>query len=575
MKKKQYKTQNIFQLVMLLAAVALINLIANFVSHRFDLTEEKRFTLAPTTKSFLTELEDVIYIKVYLEGENLPSGFQRLQKATGELMEEFRVHAGSNIEYEFINPSENPDRGTRREVYEQLANDGHMFFNVQVEDKDGGTTTVPVFPSAMISYRAHGQQLERPVNFFQASSTNQINDGTINRAVENLEYEFISAMRFVSREMVPRVAFIQGHGELNDVESMSLFNALSIFYRVERVKIDMQLNALDEYDAIVVADPDSTFRERDKFIIDQFLMRGGRALWCVDAVKVNINDLVDTTEVLSRVNAINLGDMLFHYGTRINTSLIQDLQCAMMPAFPDEADGAATEPVMVPFFYFPLISPNQNHPITRNLNLVKMDFVSPIDTVGENPNVKKTVLLSSSNHSKILRQPVRVGLDIFAEKPDVTRFPMEHLPVAVLVEGKFESFYKDRLSEQWTNNEFYEVLDESREPSKMIVISDGDVARNFVSFKNGQPLANKLGWDRYMGMMFGNKDVLLNCMNYLLDDEGVMGVRSREVKLRLMQYEEITDNRVKWQLVNVLVPVLLTIIFGILYTFIRRRKFSK
>ncbi|MCD6347038.1 MAG: gliding motility-associated ABC transporter substrate-binding protein GldG [Bacteroidales bacterium] len=575
MKKRQVKAQNITQLVLLLAVVILINLISYFVFHRFDLTEEKRFTLAPTTKSFLKNLDDVIFVKVYLEGDNLPAGFRRLQKATEELMDEFRVYAGTNLEFEFVNPSESSDPQTRREVYDQLAKDGHMYFNVKVEDKDGGTSTIPIFASAMISYRTHGQQLDRPINFFQGSSTNQINDGTINRAVENLEYEFISAMRVVTRERVPRIAMIKGHGELTDIQSLGLFNALSIFYRVDRVKIDMQLDALKDYDAIIIADPDSAFRERDKFIIDQFIMNGGKVLWCVDAIKVDMNLLADTNEIISRGNPVKIGDMLFDYGVKINSSLIQDLQCAFIPIFPDNGAGEQMQEQMVPFFYFPLITPRQDNPITRNLNMIKMDFVSPIDTVGENPDIKKTVLLNSSNRSRILRHPVRVALDVFAERPDVSRFPMKNLPVAVLLEGKFTSFYQNRLSEQWVNNNVYKVLDESRVPTKMIVISDGDVARNFVSYRNGQPQANRLGWDRYMKQMFANQDFLLNCMNYLLDDEGVMGVRSREVQLRLMQYEQITTHKLKWQLINMIFPVALAIIFGIFYALIRRNKYTK
>ncbi|MBT3243443.1 MAG: gliding motility-associated ABC transporter substrate-binding protein GldG [Bacteroidetes bacterium] len=575
MKKKQVKTQNIIQLVLLLAVVILINLISHFVYHRFDLTEEKRYTLTPSTKNFLTEMTDVIYIKVYLEGKNLPGGFRRLQKATKELMDEFKVNAGANLEFEFINPSESPDGITRNEVYQQLAMDGHIYFNVQVEDRDGGTSTIPVFPSAMVSFRAHGQQLDRPVNLFQGSSTGQVNDAIINRAVENLEYEFVSAMRVVTREMVPSVAMLQGHGELDELESLSLFNALSMFYRVERVNMNMQLNSLADFDAILVADPDSSFPERDKFIIDQFIMHGGKALWCVDAVKVQMNELADSNEIMSRSNAINIGDMLFDYGVKINSSLIQDLQCAFIPVYPDDGAGVTLEQQMVPFFYLPLITPRQDNPITRNLNMLKMDFVSPIDTIGDNPNIRKTVLLNSSNRSRILRQPVRVALDVFSEKPDVSRFPMENLPVAVLLEGKFPSFYQNRLPEQWVNNELYEVLDESKVATKMIVISDGDIARNFVSYQNGQAQANRLGWDRYMGQMFGNKDFLLNCMNYLLDDEGVMGVRSREVQLRLMQYEEITDHRLKWQLINVIIPVALAMFFGILYTWRRRKKYGR
>jgi len=574
MKKRQVKTQNIIQLFLLLVVVVLINLISHFVNHRFDLTQEKRYTLAPTTKNFLKDLNDVIYVKIYLEGNNLPAGFRRLQKSSAELMDEFRVYSGTNLEFEFINPSASPDPSTRNEIYQQLAGDGMMYYNVTVNQEDGSTANIPVFASAMISYRTHGQQFDRPVNFFQGSSSNNINDETINRAIENLEYEFISAMRVITREMVPRVAMVTGHDELTELESKSLFIALSNFYRVEYVNIDRQLNALDDFDAIIVADPKSAFPEQDKFIIDQFIMRGGKVLWMVDAVKVDMNVLADTNEVMSSSNGISLGDMLFDYGVKVNSTLIQDIQCAALPVN-SAGEGQAPQWQPVPFFYFPLISPNQENPITRNLNMIKMEFVSPLDTIGENPNIKKTILLSSSDHTRIRRQPVRVSFDDVAQRPDLSRFPMRHLPVAVLLEGKFNSFYQDRLAEQWTENEFYTVLDSSKISTKMIVIGDGDVGKNYVSYQTGQPRTQMLGYDRFYKYLYANKDFLLNCMNYLLDDVGVMGVRSREVQLRLMQYEEITDKKLKWRLINLIVPVVLVLFFGVAYGIIRKKKYAK
>jgi ABC-2 type transport system permease protein len=573
MKKKQAKNQNIIQLALLLALVILINLISHFVFHRFDLTQEKRYTLAPTTKTFLKDLDDVIFIKIYLEGDNLPAGFRRLQKASVELMDEFRIHAGTNVEYEFQNPSESPDPQTRNEVYDQLVADGMMYFNVTVNQDDGTTANVPIFASAMVSYRAHGQQFDRVVNFFQGSTSNRIDDQTINRAIENLEYEFISAMRIISREFVPRVAMITGHDELTELESFSFFEALSSFYRVDYVEINSQLDALAEYSAIIIADPKSRFNDQDLYIIDQFIMRGGRVLWLVDAVKVDMNVLADTNQVMSEGNGVRLGEILFSYGVKINPTIIQDLQCMELPiniAPPDKAPQWEN----IPFFYFPLISANQNNPITRNLNLIKTEFISPLDTVGEHPEIRKEILLTSSNYSRIRRQPVRVSFDDISTKPDLSKFPMRNLPVAVLVEGKFESYFKNRLSVQWKNNEVMEIFEESQKPSKMIIMGDGDVAKNFVSYRTGSPQTLPVGYDRFSGIQFANKDFLLNCMNYLLDDEGVMGVRSRQVQLRLMNYDEITTKKVKWKLINLITPSILIIVFGIAYSIIRKKKYA-
>jgi len=574
MEKKQVKRQNIIQLVLLLVLVGLLNLVSHYVFHRFDLTQEKRFTLAPGTKHFLREMEDMVFLKVYLEGENMPAGFQRLQKSTKELLDEFRRYAGNNIQYEFINPSASPDQKTRREVYDQLAGDGLMYFNVQSIAKDGSEVRIPVFPAAMASYSAHGQNLERPVNFFKGSSTGNINDGTINRAVENLEYEFISAMRVITREMVPRVAIIDGHGELDQYEIGSLTSALEGFYRVERVTINQKLDALNKYEAIIIADPKERFSEQDMYIIDQFIMRGGKSLWLVDSGKVDLNDIAFENETLSVGNPVYIGPMLFSYGARINSIFVQDLQCAVIPLNAQVNEGEQPEWNLVPYVFFPLVTPSQDNPITRNLNLIRFEFAATVDTVGDSPDIKKSVLLTSSKNARYVRQPARISTDIFLEKLDADKFPHKDLPLAVLLEGRFKSFYKNRLHDDFTGSDLVKVLEESAEPTKIIVVSDGDIARNFVQMEGGQPRISPLGYDRYSGRTFGNRDFLLNCMNYLMDDEGVMGVRSREVRLRLMDFEKLIDQRLKWQLINLIAPVLLVLIAGAVYMMIRKRKYT-
>ena len=453
MEKRQVKKQNIIQLVLLLVLVGLINLISHFVFHRFDLTEEKRFTLAPSTKSFLREMDDVVFMRVYLEGENMPAGFRRLQKSTRELLDEFRRYAGNNLQYEFINPSESPDRKTREEVYNQLAEDGLMYFNVTSQEGDGSAVSAPVFPAAMVSYSAHGQQLDRPVNFFKGSSSNRINDETINRAVENLEYEFISAMRVITRELVPKVAIIEGHGELDQFEIASLTNALNEFYLTERVAINEQLNALDDYDAIIIADPKERFSNKDQFIIDQFIMRGGKSLWMVDAAKVDMNQIAYENQTMSEGNPVYIAPMLYKYGARINADFIQDVQCAVIPV--DISPEGAEEPEwnLVPYVFFPLVTPDQDNPITRNLNLIRFEFASTVDTVGGDPAIKKTIILRTSKNSRILRQPVRVSTDIFRERIETSKYPLSNLPMAVLLEGKFQSFFQNRIHEDFSDSE--------------------------------------------------------------------------------------------------------------------------
>ncbi|MFH0760111.1 MAG: gliding motility-associated ABC transporter substrate-binding protein GldG [Bacteroidota bacterium] len=576
MDKKKVKRQNILELGLLLILVILINLAGSFIFHRFDLTQEKRYSISEGTRKYLSDLKDVVYIKVYLEGKNLPSGFLRLSKATKELLSEFKVYGKENIEFEFINPSESPDEKTRREVYTQLAKDGLRYFNIQSQTSGGAAVQQAVFPSTLLSYRQHGQEYERVVNFFSGTLGNSFNDETINRAIETLEYEFISGIRTVSRENTPKVGFLEGHGELNQYESAGLARALTDFYLVERVQIAGRLNALDKFSALVIADPKERFSEQDKFIIDQYILRGGKVLWMVDAIKVDMNRIAIESETIGEVNSIiNIGDMLFTYGARVNSSVIQDVQCAVLPV--DTREEGADQPKwqLAPFVFFPLLAGRPDNPISRNINPVKFEFVSPVDTVGEDPELKKTIIMTSSGNSRIVRTPVRVSTSIFAEKPDPSRFPMKYLPVAVLLEGNFTSHFRNRLMPDLVNNDVFKVFEKSEKPSKMIVIADGEVGRNFVQVRDSQYYPYPLGYDQYTQTTFGNRDFLLNCVNYLLDDEGVMGLRSREVKVRLLDYDRITGDNLLWKLFNLILPVAIVILAGLVYLFIRKKKYSK
>ncbi len=576
MDKKKVKRQNILELMLLLIVVALVNLVGNYVNHRFDLTQERRYTVSKGTKEYLKELKDVVYIKVYLGDENLPAGFRRLQKATRELLDEFKVYGKNNIEFEFVNPSESPDQKTRREVYDALAKDGLQYLNVQSQQTDGSNTVQIVFPGAVMTYRQHGQEYERLVNFYQGSLTGNISDASINNSIETLEYEFISGIRTVSRENTPTVGFIEGHGELDQYQVARFARAVGDFYIVKRIEIAEKLNALDACQAIVIADPKTKYSEKDKFIIDQYIMRGGKVLWLVDAVKVDMAPLASANETMGEINSVvNLGDIIYSYGARINSSLVQDFQCALMPVnvAPEGAEQPKWKLAFFPFF--PLIEGRQDNLISRNINPVKFDFVSPIDTVGEDPKVHKSVILASSDQSRIVRSPIRVSTDIFAEKLDPSKFSMQHMPVAVMMEGEFTSHYKNRLMADFISNSAFKVFDKSAVPTKMIVVSDGDCARNVVTIKEGKYLTQPLGYDQATKTTFGNREFLLNCVNYLLDDSGVMALRNREVKVRMLDRAKILSERSFWSLFNVGFPVLIIAVLGIAYMLIRKRKYSK
>lgn len=576
MDKKKAKRQNLFELVLLLIVVVLVNLVGYYIYHRFDLTQEKRYTVSAGTKAYLKELNDVVYVKVYLGEKNLPAGFRRLQKATRELLDEFKVYGKQNIEFEFVNPSESPDQKTRTESYDALAKDGLQYYNVNSQKKDGSKTLQVVFPGAMMTYRQHGQEYERVVNFFQGNLTGNITDASINKSIETLEYEFITGIRTVSRENTPTVGFIEGHGELDQYQVARFARAVGDFYIVKRIEIDEKVGALDECQAIIIADPKTRYSEKDKYIIDQFIMKGGKVLWLVDAVKVDMGLLSTASETMGEINsAVNLGDMIYSYGARINSSLIQDYQCAPMPV--NVAPEGAEQPKMqlAYFPFFPLIMGRQDNPISRNINPVKFDFVSSIDTVGEDPKVQKSIILSSSVQSRIIRSPIRVSMDIFSEKLDPAKFSMQNLPVAVLIAGEFTSHYKNRLMPDFINNNVFKVYDKSVVPSKMIVIADGDCARNLVSVKEGKYMTQPLGFDQYTNTTFGNREFLLNCVNFLLDDSGVMSLRNREVKVRLLDRAKIAGEGGFWRWFNVGMPILIIVALGLVYMIIRKNKYSK
>jgi ABC-2 type transport system permease protein len=576
MDKKKVKRLNILELTLLIIVVILVNLVGYYVYHRFDLTQEKRFTVSNGTKTYLKELKDIVYIKVYLGDNNLPAGFRRLQKATHELLDEFKVYGKKNIEFEFVNPSESPDQKTRTEVYNSLVKDGVQFYNVQSLNSDGSKTNQALFPGAMMTYRQHGQEYNRVVSFFKGSTTGVFDDASINQSIETLEYVFITGIRTVSRENTPTVGFIEGHGELDQYQVARLARAVGDFYIVKRIEIAEKINALDGCQAIIIADPKTKYSEKDKFIIDQYIMRGGKVLWLVDAVKVDMSKLESASETMGEINSVvNLGDIIYSYGARINSSLIQDYQCAAMPVTlaPQGAEQPKMELAYFPFF--PLVFGRPDNPISRNINPVKFDFVSPIDTVGEDPKVRKTVILASSDRSRIIRAPIRVSMDIFSEKLDPSKFSMQNLPVAVMMEGEFTSHYKNRLMKDFIENNVFKVYDKSAVPTKMIVVADGDCARNLVKLQDGAYRTQPLGYDQYTNTTFGNQEFLLNCVNYLLDDAGVTSLRNREVKVRLLDAVKIKNERGFWRVFNVGLPVLIIILLGLAYMIVRKRKYSK
>ncbi len=575
-KKRGIKQGNILQLVLGIVIIVLLNIIASFIFTRFDLTAEKRFSLAPATKRLVQKLDDVVFFKVYLAGD-LPPGFQRLSNETREMLDEFRAYS-DNIQYEFVDPSAEANAKERNDAYRLLADRGLQPTNLRVNEK-GQSKQLIIFPGAIVSYKGH----DLPVQLLM-TQVGQDADKVLNNSIQALEYNLANTIQQVITSIKPRVAIIQGEGELTPMESIDLQNSLGAYYNVDRVSINHKISSLalriktdslhdaliNKYRAIIIAKPTLPFDEKDKFLIDQFIMRGGRVLWLIDPVFASMDSLQKYNTTIGIVNDINLEDMLFNYGVRLNTNLVQDMKALPIPVRTGQV-GNQPQLDYFPWYFFPLITPGVNHPIVNGLNAIKTEFVSSIDTVIA-PGVKKTFLLTTSPYSRTVNAPALIDLEILKDEPDERMFNKGPQPVAVLLEGVFTSAYLFRMPPELMENKALGIRNKSK-PTKMIVIADGDIGKNQFSISQGAPLP--LGYDQWTRQTFGNKDLLLNAMNYLCDDSGLISVRSRELKLRLLDSAKLAKQRLFWQLLSIFLPILLIAGFGIAKYQIRKGAYAR
>jgi gliding-associated putative ABC transporter substrate-binding component GldG len=554
--------------VQFIVTVASILLLASAFSSfrlRIDLTEERRYTLSEPTRAVLDRIKDDIYIQVYLAGE-IPVPLKRLRRSVGEMLEEFRIVSGKQIDYEFINPADSKDAKQRDAQYSALFNKGLNPVNLQAGDEEGGSIQKMIFPGMIVNYNG----IELPVNFLknnQAVSYEQ----NILHSMESLEYEMIQTIATITSDTIYKVAFLEGHEELSEVEVADLTINLAKYFTIDRGTIGGKTGILDNYAAVIVAGPQKEFSESDKLILDQYIMNGGKVIWLYEEVAVNADSLVNG-ESVGLYHPLNLEDQIFRYGARVNPELVQDLECMVVPL--SVTTGIEQKQIVpAPFVYYPLLSPNQSHPITRNINKVRGLFVNSIDTVGLDPAIKKTVLLSTSALSRTQTPPLLISMKEASRVPDEKSFNKPGITVGVLLEGTFPSAFKNRMTGNMITDTNFRLIPESSE-TKMIVISDADIIRNDVRRSGTTATPYPLGLDRYSGQMFGNRDFLINCINYLVDDNGLLGLRSREMKLRLLDKPRIRAEKTRWQLFNIGVPVIMVILAGMIYGFLRKRKYT-
>jgi ABC-2 type transport system permease protein len=547
------------------AIIILVASAGSLVRFRLDLTEDKRFTLSAPTRNVLSDLKNDVYIQVYLDGE-IPIPLKRLRRSVREMLDEFRIASGRKIDYEFINPSEGKDSKQRDSQYQYLTGKGLIPIDLRANDAEGGSTVKRIFPGMLVNYNG----IEVPVNFLNNSTPSY--EENILRSVEGLEYEMIQTIATVASDTVYKVAFLEGHGEIPEIETADITYNLARFFTIDRGVINGKTGVLNNYAAVVIAGPENEFTEADKLVIDQYIMNGGKVLWLFDEVSVN-SDSLAYGETVGIYRPLNIEDQLFRYGARVNPEIVQDLMCQVITLKVTGSDSRQ-QMVQLPWVYYPLLSPSANHPVTRNLNKVRGEFTNYIDTVGLDRNIHKTILLSTSELSRTVSPPRVISLKEAELAPVEKEYNRSGLPVAVLLEGIFPSAFRNRMLSSIIDDRNFQLKTESRE-NRMIVIADADIIRNEVRRVKLEETPVPLGQDKYTGQLYGNRDFLINCLNYLVDDHGIMELRSRELKLRLLNPSIIKTEKLKWQLINIIFPVLLVITGGLLYGYFRKRRFTR
>jgi gliding-associated putative ABC transporter substrate-binding component GldG len=562
------KKTNLKNLLTIIGILAVLNFAGNFFFKRFDLTADKRYTLSETSMNIIKEVKEPMYIDVFLEG-NFPGEFKKLQTETQQLLEEFKAY-NSNIIFQFVNPLEKEEE--RDKIMQQFYDRGLTPLNVTMDEK-GKQTQEVVFPWAVVTYGNKSTKVPLLKNMMGASTAQKVVS-----SVQHLEYAFANAFNTVSKTREKKVAIIKGNGELHELQIADFLKSVRENYYIGPFTLDSvakdpnnTLKALKKYDLAIIAKPTEAFTDQEKEVLDQFIINGGKTLWLVDQVNMEMDSLMGTGENLAFPRDLNLNDMFFKYGVRIKPDLVKDVMATPISLATGQ-QGSATQYTKFPWLYSPMIYPvetadkSKMSPIVTNLDGIKFEFTNPIEVLKN--DIKKTVLLQSSPYSKAVGTPTPVNLNMVEERPDQKEFTGKgNLPVAVLMEGKFHSVYQNRVL-PFKENTFAPI----GKDNKMIIISDGDVIKNQLD-KNFLPL--ELGFDKWTNNLYANKEFMMNCVNYLLDDNGLINIRSKEVDLPILDTQKVTEEYTFSQIITVGVPIVILLVFGLGFTFLRKRKYSK
>ncbi len=542
----------IWKSIAIVVALVLINILVHHFVVRWDMTNDRRYSIAPTTQALMQTLDAPLQVTILLDGE-LNAGFLRLQRATIEMVEELEAARGERreargAEIGYRVSAENIPQGLPPTVIHERTHKGQ-------------TAQTTIYPYALVSYKGKTTIIELLRNNRGLSG-----EENLNHSIENLEFAFVEAIHSLTRESVEKIAFLEGHGELSEAEVYDLSQALSRYYQIDRGTLGDETGILDDYRAVIIADPQLPFSEKDKYILDQYLMQGGRILWVVNGVRFSSDFLSSQGKTPIIPLDLQLNDMLFRYGIRVNPALVQDLQCLPMPVdVGSDPQNPNWQPM--PWTYAPLLLTSQASPITRNVMQVSATMASCIDFVGGEDGIRKETLLATSTNSKLTGTPAEVDLSMF--EGSESDFQHAFIPVAASLEGVFPSLYAHLLPPEELT--IHAPLRKQSEPTKQIVVAAGSTIRN--EWQQGQPLP--LGYDRYTQTQFGNRDFMVNAVLYLTDDTGWMSLRQKQITLRLLNDQRARDQRVLAQVISIIVPLTLLAIIGIVVIIVRKKRYVK
>lgn len=555
------KLESFLKFGILLSAVVLINISLNKwdIGFRLDFTEDQRYSIQSATERILEDLDDVVYVEIYLEGD-LPAGFRRLRNAVEEKLEQFQFYGGQNIRFKFIDPETANSDQAKNEFYRSLAERGIQPTNI-FETKNGKRTQRLIFPGAIVSYGG----IERPVTLLKGNRASGSQE-RLNQSIEGVEYELASAIRAMTSSGRKRIAILEGFGCLDSLDISGLTNALLGQYDVFKTSLNRP-SALQTYDALIIPKPIEPFDDLDNYKIDQYIMNGGHVLFFLDLFNVKM-DSVGEEGLLSLPLQLGLESSLFKYGVRINPQMVQDLNSGTYPVVTGNF-GDQPQIGFLPWPFHPVVINFSDHPVTKNLDAVITRFVSPLDTV-KAEGVIKTPLLFTSDYSRTLPSPVRVSFLDFQDPPGPELFQKKNIPVAYLLEGELSSAFKNRILPEGADKSSFK---DKTSLGQIFIAADGDFVRNEISVETGNPLT--LGAEQFSGTQYANAEFILNLLNYMLDENRLIEARTKEVELRPLDQIKLQEEKLFWQILNLGVPVALIVGFGLFKFFYRRNKYSK